>query len=48
VEGKLKLGQNRSKEDIEGVYQALRASDSSQEQELARLMEAEGLVPRSP
>ncbi|MFO0906349.1 MAG: FMN-binding negative transcriptional regulator [Pirellulales bacterium] len=38
VEGKFKLGQNRSAEDQQAVYDALSASDDSEQRALAQLM----------
>jgi transcriptional regulator len=44
IEGKFKLGQNRSPADLAGVYQALSQSAHARDEELARLMVSEGLV----
>jgi transcriptional regulator len=38
IEGKFKLGQNRSPEDLQGVFQALSNSTSENDQELAKIM----------
>jgi len=46
VEGKFKLGQNRSQEDINGVHEALAAATHYQDRELSDLMATEGLVNR--
>jgi transcriptional regulator len=42
IEGKFKFGQNRSPEDITGVYQALSHSPEPQDRALANLMREEG------
>lgn len=47
VEGKFKLGQNRSAEDLVGVYGALATSRRPGDRELANLMVSEGLAPNS-
>ena len=44
IEGKFKLGQNRSSEDQQGVYTALSNSPDPIARELANLMRSEGLV----
>jgi len=44
VEGKFKLGQNRSTSDIDSVYNALSCSPSSDSRELAALMASERIV----
>ena len=44
IEGKYKLGQNRSEVDIEGVHRALVDSGDPQSHALAALMRAEGMV----
>ena len=44
VEGKFKLGQNRSTEDLNGIHDALAASMRYQDRELADFMAAEGLA----
>jgi transcriptional regulator len=44
VEGKFKLGQNRSLDDIHGVYHALATSGSPSSRDLASLMASEGLL----
>ncbi|MBV9469502.1 MAG: FMN-binding negative transcriptional regulator [Abitibacteriaceae bacterium] len=41
LQGKWKLGQNRSQSDQQGVYAALRQSSFAEEQELAAVMETE-------
>jgi transcriptional regulator len=43
-EGKFKLGQNRSKSDLAGVYKALSQSPQSEDRLLAQLMKDEGLA----
>ncbi|MEZ6126804.1 MAG: FMN-binding negative transcriptional regulator [Planctomycetaceae bacterium] len=43
IEGKFKLGQNRSADDLEGVHNALAASTRSHDRELAEFMAAEGI-----
>ena len=49
IEGKFKLGQNRSPADLAGVHEGLSQSISSGDAELAALMVAEGLVtPPNP
>lgn len=45
MEGKFKLGQNRSAADLTGVHEALSESMSPGDHALARLMREEGLVP---
>ena len=45
LEGKFKLGQNRSAEDRAGVYAALSRSTDDQQTKVAALMRSEGLVP---
>lgn len=45
LEGKFKLGQNRSAADLQGVYQALSTSAHADDRALARLMASEGHVP---
>ena len=47
LEGKFKLGQNRSAVDIRGVHQALSTSPHADDHALARLMVTEGHVPAS-
>lgn len=47
LEGKFKLGQNRSAADIQGVHQALSTSPHADDHALARLMVTEGHVPAS-
>lgn len=44
VEGKFKLGQNRSADDLNGVYAALARSKNCQDRELAEFMVAEGVI----
>ncbi|MCR9200080.1 MAG: FMN-binding negative transcriptional regulator [Planctomycetaceae bacterium] len=44
IEGKFKLGQNRSAEDVAGVYRALTASQNSQDCELAVVMLEAGVT----
>ena len=44
LEGKFKLGQNRSPADVQGVYQALSQSPSNDDRALAQFMVAEGHV----
>jgi transcriptional regulator len=44
AEGKFKLGQNRSKVDLHGVYDGLMSSRASEDRALADLMAAEGLA----
>ena len=44
LEGKFKLGQNRSPEDLQGVFQALSRSENADDRALAQLMRAEGHV----
>ena len=44
IEGKFKLGQNRSAEDVAGVYRALAASQNAQHRELAAVMSQAGVV----
>lgn len=44
LEGKFKLGQNRSREDIAGVYNALSQSTEPQDRALADFMKSEGLA----
>ncbi len=44
VEGKFKLGQNRSSDDIRGVYEALSTGSEPNGRQLASLMASEGLV----
>jgi len=48
LEGKFKLGQNRSAADLQGVYRALSESTHADDRALAELMRAEGHVPTSP
>lgn len=43
IEGKFKLGQNRSKDDTDGVYNALSCSHDGNSRALAELMLSEGL-----
>ena len=45
IEGKFKLGQNRSEADRSSVFRALSASSDADRQALARLMTKEGIVP---
>lgn len=48
TEGKFKLGQNRSADDIDGVYRALTASQNAQHRELAAVMSEAGVAdPRT-
>lgn len=44
LDGKFKLGQNRSPADVQGVFQALSQSSSPDDQALARFMASEGHV----
>ena len=44
VEGKFKLGQNRSPADLQGVFRALSHSENADDRALAQLMLAEGHV----
>ena len=44
IEAKFKLGQNRSSEDLQGVYDALVNSTDANRQQLAALMKQENLV----
>jgi transcriptional regulator len=44
MEGKFKLGQNRSSQDMSAVYKALSDSPFGDAQQLAQLMQSEGLV----
>lgn len=44
VEGKFKLGQNRTDADVDGVYAALSSSTKHNDRELAATMAAEALV----
>jgi len=44
LEGKFKLGQNRSPEDVQGVFRALTQSSSSEDRALAQFMASEGHV----
>ena len=44
IEGKFKLGQNRSAEDLNGVYDALVTSTRYQDRELADFMATEGVI----
>jgi transcriptional regulator len=44
IEGKFKLGQNRSAADIDGVYAALAASKQYRDRELSDVMASEGLA----
>lgn len=44
IEGKFKLGKNRSDEDLAGVYQALCDSQRSGDRELSEPMASEGLT----
>jgi transcriptional regulator len=46
LEGKFKLGQNRSPEDLSGVYDALAASMHYGDRELSDFMAAEGVLSR--
>lgn len=48
VEGKFKLGQNRSFEDNRGVYQALIESEDPESRRLAELMLLEGMSETEP
>jgi transcriptional regulator len=43
IEGKFKLGQNRSSADLQGVFDALSGSDDAESRAVAELMRAEGL-----
>lgn len=45
IEGKFKLGQNRSAADLMGVHDALSRSADAGDHALARLMSDEGLIP---
>ncbi|MEP6670113.1 MAG: FMN-binding negative transcriptional regulator [Chthoniobacter sp.] len=45
LEGKFKLGQNRSAADLQGVHQALSHSAHADDRTLAEFMRAEGHVP---
>lgn len=47
LEGKFKLGQNRSPGDIAGTYEGLRKSDDPSARALAELMRLEGISPPS-
>ena len=47
IDGKFKLGQNRSAADIQGVFRALSGSDNGDDRALAQLMLAEGHVSTS-
>jgi transcriptional regulator len=44
LEGKFKLGQNRSQDDLKGVYAALSQSVSADDRKLAEVMQEEGLT----
>ena len=44
LEGKFKLGQNRSEADRRGVSEVLTTSEDQQQSQLAELMRREGLV----
>ena len=44
IEGKFKLGQNRSKADLNGVYSALNESASADDRRLAEIMKEENLI----
>jgi len=44
IEGKFKLGQNRSPEDLQRAYAALSQSDNASSRDLARMMAAECLI----
>lgn len=44
IEGKFKLGQNRSADDIAGVYRALTASQNAHHRELAAFMSEAGVA----
>lgn len=44
LEGKFKLGQNRSPEDIAGVYAALSQSERPEDKLLAKFMQGQGMV----
>lgn len=44
IEAKFKLGQNRSSEDLQGVYNALVNSADANQQQLAAMMKQENLV----
>jgi transcriptional regulator len=48
IEGKFKLGQNRSDEDRQGVFDSLSQSSDCDARELAKLMWAEGVVDSRP
>ncbi len=48
IEGKFKLGQNRSDEDLRGVYDALSGSPDSCDKALAGMMVSEGYVSERP
>ncbi len=47
LEGKFKLGQNRSATDVAGVYNALNQSSSASDRALAEFMREQGLPPAS-
>ena len=47
IEGKLKLGQNRSPADLAGVHRALSQSQDAGDRALAGLMVSEGLAAES-
>ncbi|HSI11312.1 MAG TPA: FMN-binding negative transcriptional regulator [Chthoniobacter sp.] len=48
LEGKFKLGQNRSPADLQGVYQSLSTSRHADDHALAQLMVSEGHIPADP
>ncbi len=48
IEGKFKLGQNRSAEDLKGVYDALSGSPDFGDKALAGMMVSEGCVAERP
>jgi transcriptional regulator len=45
IEGKFKLGQNRSDDDVQGVIDALRQSPGWSGRDLAEFMQAHGTRP---
>jgi transcriptional regulator len=47
LEGKFKLGQNRSAADLQGVFEALSQSDDPESRALAQLMLEEGFAKES-
>ena len=47
IEGKFKLSQNRSSDDVAGVYKALSTSKRHGDRELSGLMASEGLGPHA-